>query len=157
MPSLCDKDIGGLDVAMHYALHRVQRRARRLFQWQVEAAFRFPRLAPRSDVSKSLRLEIPSPGTDGRLACQSHKWCRYWDDSELGRLCLALESGQGLGVHCHIVGQKFQRDKPVQGYVFGLINNAHAATAQLLDDSVVRDGLTDHVKANVTSRHWGSQ
>jgi hypothetical protein len=51
-----------------------------------------------------------------------------------------------LGVLSHVVGQKFQGDKSVQGYVLGLIDDAHSA-ADLLDDAVVRDGLADHAQA----------
>jgi hypothetical protein len=32
----------------------------------------------------------------------------------------------------------------MQARVFCFINYAHAATAESLDDAVVRDGLTDH-------------
>jgi len=32
----------------------------------------------------------------------------------------------------------------MEGYVLSLENNAHAAPAELLDDAVVRDGLSDH-------------
>jgi len=61
-----------------------------------------------------------------------------------GRLRLPLETGQGLGVLCDGVGQKLQSDKPVQVYVLGLVHHTHAATAQLFDYAVVRDGLADH-------------
>ena len=40
--------------------------------------------------------------------------------------------------------QEFQGDKPVQGYVLGLVDHTPAATTKLLDDAVVRDGLANH-------------
>ena len=43
-----------------------------------------------------------------------------------------------------VVRQKLQGDKAMQGYIFGLIDNTHSATTQLLDDAVVRDCLADH-------------
>jgi hypothetical protein len=42
------------------------------------------------------------------------------------------------------VGQKLQGDKPVQVDVLSLVHHTHAATAQLFDYAVVRDGLADH-------------
>jgi len=33
----------------------------------------------------------------------------------------------------------------MQGYVFGLINHTHPATAQLFYDAIVRDGLADQL------------
>jgi hypothetical protein len=32
----------------------------------------------------------------------------------------------------------------VKAIVFGLVNHAHAATAEFLEDTVVRNGLADH-------------
>src|SRR5713101_4368211 len=60
------------------------------------------------------------------------------------RLGLALEAGQGLRVFGDVIGQKLQGHKSVEGHVLGLVDHAHAAAAQLLDDPVVRDGLADH-------------
>ena len=57
----------------------------------------------------------------------------------------ALEAGQSLWVFGYFVGQELQGDKAVQLYVLGLVDHAHAAAAQLLDDAVVRDGLADHL------------
>ena len=37
----------------------------------------------------------------------------------------------------------------MQAGVLGLVDDTHAATAQLLDDAVVRDGLADHVSRKV--------
>ena len=59
-------------------------------------------------------------------------------------LSFSLEASQHLGVFGYFFEQKLQRDKSVEGYVLSLVDNAHAATAQLLSDAVVRDGLADH-------------
>ena len=32
----------------------------------------------------------------------------------------------------------------MEGYVFGLVDDTHAAATKLLDDAIVRDGLADH-------------
>lgn len=44
-----------------------------------------------------------------------------------------------------VSGQEFQRDGALELGVFGLVNNTHAAFAELADDAVMRDGLTDHL------------
>ena len=38
-------------------------------------------------------------------------------------LSFSLETSQGLGVLGDVIGQKLQGDKPVQGYVLGLVDN----------------------------------
>ena len=60
------------------------------------------------------------------------------------RLGFALETGQGLRVAGNFRGQKFEGNETVQAGVFGLVNHAHAATAQLLENAVVRNRLADH-------------
>src|SRR5208283_2258710 len=61
-----------------------------------------------------------------------------------GRLRLSLEAGQGLRVLSDIIGQKLQGDKAVQAYVLGLVDDTHAAAAELFEDTVMRDDLVDH-------------
>jgi hypothetical protein len=53
------------------------------------------------------------------------------------RTSLSLEAGQCLGIFRYFIRQKLQGDKSVQGYVLGLVDNPHTATADLLDDAVV--------------------
>ena len=59
-------------------------------------------------------------------------------------LSFSLETSQRLGVFGYFFGQELQRDKSVEGYVLGLVDDAHPAAAELLDDAIVRDGLVDH-------------
>src|SRR5208337_4634882 len=61
-----------------------------------------------------------------------------------GRLRLALEAGQDLCVLGDVIGQKLEGDKAVERNVFGLVNDAHTAAPEFLDNAVVRDGLADH-------------
>jgi hypothetical protein len=42
--------------------------------------------------------------------------------------------------------QEFQRYRATQPSVLGLIDDAHSSLAQLLKDSKVRNGLSDHDK-----------
>ena len=59
-----------------------------------------------------------------------------------GGLGFALEAAQSLRIAGNF-GQKLQRNETVQPSVLGLVHNTHPAAAELLDDAVVRDGLTD--------------
>ncbi len=58
---------------------------------------------------------------------------------------LTAQTLQRLRVVPHVVGQELQRDAPAELEVFGLVDDAHAAAAQLLEDPVVGDGLADHL------------
>ena len=44
----------------------------------------------------------------------------------------------------NIFGQEFERDEATKLGVLGLVDDAHAPAAELLDDAVMRDGLADH-------------
>ena len=56
---------------------------------------------------------------------------------------LAAETFQCLRVAGQFVGQKLQGNESPKFRVFGLKDDAHAATTQLLDNSVVRNGVAD--------------
>jgi hypothetical protein len=44
-----------------------------------------------------------------------------------------------LGVFGDVIGQELQGDKPVQRYVFGLVDDTDTTAAELFEDAVVRD------------------
>ena len=54
-----------------------------------------------------------------------------------------LETLQHLSVFGNIVRQEFQRDEASQAHVFGLVDHAHTAAAEFLDNPIMRDGLSD--------------
>ena len=58
-------------------------------------------------------------------------------------LCLAAETLQGLRILGEIFRKKFQRDKTAEAGVFGFVDHAHPATAELFKNSVMRDGLVE--------------
>ena len=43
-----------------------------------------------------------------------------------------------------MVGQKLERDLAAEFQVLGFIDDAHPAPAELFEDAVMRDGLSDH-------------
>ena len=59
-------------------------------------------------------------------------------------LRLALKAAERLRILGDFIGQKLEGDEAVQPRVFGFVDHTHPAAAQLLDDAVVRDGLSDH-------------
>jgi len=57
---------------------------------------------------------------------------------------LASEALQNPRVVGDQLREKLQRDETTEFSVLGLVDHTHPAAAQLLDNAVVRDGLTDH-------------
>ncbi len=72
-----------------------------------------------------------------------------------GGLGLTLKAGEGLRIFSDSIGQEFQSHKAVQLEVFRFVDHAHAPAAELLDQAVVRDGLADHWKQNLTLEREG--
>jgi hypothetical protein len=54
------------------------------------------------------------------------------------------ESLQGLRVLGDVVRKEFQSDEAPKVGVLSFVNDTHPAAAELLDDTVVRDGLANH-------------
>ena len=54
----------------------------------------------------------------------------------------ALEAGENLGIVGDVVGKKFQSDETVQAGVFGFVDDAHATAAELFENAVVGQGLS---------------
>ncbi len=64
-----------------------------------------------------------------------------------GRAGLALKPLERLSVAGQLLGQELQRHAAAELQVLGLVDDAHAAAAELRDDAVVGDGLADHQEA----------
>src|SRR6185436_18727395 len=54
-----------------------------------------------------------------------------------------LKAAQGLGITRQIAGDELERHRTVQARIFGFVHHAHPAAAELLEDAVVRERLTD--------------
>jgi hypothetical protein len=59
-------------------------------------------------------------------------------------LGLTLKAAECLRVFGYVVRQEFEGDKPAQLHILSFVDHSHPATAELLDDAVMRDGLADH-------------
>ena len=60
------------------------------------------------------------------------------------RLGFALEAAESLRVFGYVVGQELESDKATELHILSLVDHAHPAATEFLDDAVVRDGLADH-------------
>jgi len=68
-----------------------------------------------------------------------------------------LETAQSLRVVGEIVWKKLQGNESAELKVFRFVDYPHAASADLFDDAVVRDGLADHSERALRRRHIRSQ
>src|SRR5215475_5709859 len=69
------------------------------------------------------------------------------------RLSFAFEAGESFGVPAKLIGHELQCDRTAKTSVFGFVNHAHATTTELLDDSIVGDGLSDQRRR---FGHWAT-
>jgi hypothetical protein len=141
VPAVGDKDVGGLDVAMDDAFGMSG----------IESISNFD-----SDIEKKLKLEGPAENVlfEGFAFEKFHgeecltiffadiKYCaNAWMIESRGSLSLAAEAGEGLRVTGDVGRKEFEGDKAVETSVLGLVNHTHAAPAEFLEDSEMRDGL----------------
>ena len=56
----------------------------------------------------------------------------------------ALEAFEELWILGHVVGKKFEGDAAAETGVFGFVDHAHPAAAELSSDAVMGDGLADY-------------
>ena len=62
-------------------------------------------------------------------------------------LRFTLKAAERLRIVGDIVGEKLERDEAVQPGILSLVDDAHTAAAELLDDAIVGDRLADHADA----------
>ena len=62
------------------------------------------------------------------------------------RTRFAAEALQRSRITRHIVRQELERDEASQARVLGLVDDTHAATAELFDNAIVRDRGVDHLE-----------
>jgi len=61
-----------------------------------------------------------------------------------GSTSFTPETFQCLRVSGYVIRQELERNETAELGVLGLVNDAHAAAAELVDDVVARNGLADH-------------
>ncbi len=152
MTELGHKNVGGLDVAMNDALgvSGIERPGNVYCQFEQLVGRKRPAqdaLAQRRPFQQFHHDEILTilladlvDGADVRMV------------ERRGGAGLALEPFQSGSIRAEFRGKKLQGHVPAEGFVLRLVNHAHPAATQLADDTVVRDGLSDH-----GYRSWFSQ
>ena len=144
VPALGDKNVGRLDVAMNdaFGMGGIERIGN--LDGEPQQRVQFHR-TPRDQILQGHALEILHG--DKRLAILL---ANVVDGADVGMvqrgsgLGLALKAAERRGILGHFIGQKLERDKAMQPRVFRFVNHTHPAAAQLLDNAVVRNGLSDH-------------
>ncbi len=150
MAALGDEKIGGLDVAVDDAVgvRRIEcvRRLNRKIEQRIEVD-----LLIRDEVLQRLAVEVLHG--DERLAIGFANVVDGADTRMIQRgrrLRLALKSRQCLLVFRHGLRQELQCDETAQPRVLGFIDDTHPATAEFLDDAVMRIHVID---ARIRGRH----
>ena len=69
-----------------------------------------------------------------------------------GRLRLAPEAFQHMPVSGDFIGQKLEGNRALEPGIFRFIDDAHPSLAQLFDDPIVRNGLTDALRSRLHPR-----
>jgi hypothetical protein len=158
-----DKNIRGLDVAMHdaFAVRGVERVGN--FDAEVEQRFEFERAsADRMFQSFSVEAFHGQVGVAGVLA-------DVVNGADVGMVQrgssfrLAAETFESLRVARQIFREKFQRDETIQAGVLRFVHDAHATAAKLFDHAVMRNRAVNqglgivHAQRMLVARVPGSQ
>ena len=149
LPALGDEDVRGLDVAVDDAL-RV-RGVEGVCNLDREIERDFERQRPVVDPVLQ-RLAVEELHRDERLALGLVDVVHRADVRVVerrGRARFALEALERTGLARQFVGQELQGDRAIEPHVLGLVDDAHAATAEAFRDLVMGDPLTDHVGRQV--------
>ncbi len=144
VPAFGDEDVRGLDVAMH-------------------DSSRMSGVECVRDFDGERQEDCFLQGTTGDAVRQGHAvqklhgdegmavlFANVVDGADIGMvqggsgLGFALKTSESVGIAGNVFGQELESNEAVKAGVFGFVNHAHAATAELLDDAVVRNGLADH-------------
>ncbi len=152
--TFCDKNIGGLDVAVDdvFLMGSVERIGD--FDAERDKHFKGDR-AMRDQLFE--RGALQELHRDEGLAVF---FADVVDGADVGvierrgGLSFALESGKSARVIAHILGQEFQRNIATESTIFGFINDSHATSAEFVEHAIVRKGLADElVGADHADRH----
>ena len=150
--ALGHKDVGGLDVAVDDALGMSGVQSVGNLDGQREHGFAIERLSA-NEVLEGHAVE--KFHGDERLI---PVFADFVDGANIGMIesrggaRLAAKALERLRVLRQAIGQKFEGNEAAEFGVLGFVDHTHAATANLFDDAVVRDGLADQGEGLVFER-----
>ena len=70
---------------------------------------------------------------------------------------LAPKAFERLSILCDAVGQKLQRDEATEVGVLAFVDDAHSAPTEFLQDAVMGNSLTDHLRRFVSADMLGAE
>src|SRR5215467_9002733 len=141
--TLRHKDVRRLDVAVNYAFRmcciqsvcNINRNAQKLFQFHWTARNHMLQCLAVQEFhgDERLRLMLSNFVNGANVRMVQCRSCS----------CFAPEAFESLRVVGKMFREELQRDKAAEICVLGLINHTHSATAELFENAVVRDRLTN--------------
>ena len=144
VPARGHKNVGGLDVAMHDSLgmRSIERLGNLDAQRQqglvIQSTPGHPVFQRRAFEKLHRDKRVPLVPAD------------FVNSADVGmvqrrsRPSLPPEALQSLGILRQLIGKKFQRDEAAKLGIFGLVHHPHTTAAQLFENVVTGDCLTDH-------------
>src|SRR5215467_12243940 len=141
--TLRHKDVRRLDVAVNYAFRmcciqsvcNINRNVQKLFQFHRTASNHMPQCLAVQEFHGDKRLRSMLSNFVNRADIRMVQ-CRSCS-------CFTPKAFQSLPLVGKMFRKELQRNKPAQVSVFGLENHTHSATAEFLENAVMRDGLAD--------------
>ena len=144
LPAFGDENVCGLDVAVNNALCMSSIERVSNLDGDVEHRLGVQRSAGDAVFQ---RFTVQKLHNDERLPLVLSDFVNGADvgmAESRGRARLTPKALQRCWIPHHIRRQEFERNEATEFCVLGLIDYAHPAAAQLLDDTVMRNGLADH-------------
>ena len=143
------KKVRGLDIAMDDALRLCRLQCIRDLNGEIQELLRWQGRGTRRSYPQAVlkRLALQKLHDDEGLTFVLSNLVNRADIGVIecrGSLRFTLEPFQGLSVLGEFFRQEFQGDGALELGVLGLIDHTHAPAAQLLQDAVVGEGLTNH-------------
>ena len=145
VPALGDKNVGRLDVAMNNALGMRGVESVGNLRLQARATVSFSTGLP-ADVVLQGHAVQKFHGDE----CLAVLLANVVDGADVGMvqrgrgLGFALKTSECLRVAGNFLGQELEGNEAMQPRVLSLVDHAHPAATELLDDAVMRNGLADH-------------
>jgi hypothetical protein len=151
--SLRHEKVGGLDVAVDDAFRVRDSERISDLDCQREHSIERQRLA-RNAMLEGLPIQkLHDDEMLATLFADVVNSANVWVIQRRRSLRLTPETFKCGSVVCRLGRQKLKRDESMEASILCLVNHSHPAATELLDDVVMRDGLSDHCWKPLLTRH----